>query len=154
MAREIGRRQMIVLEGVGEKSDQMIDLTEDPAGTSLEPVVLTLDGVTTTFTIDILGVDREAREIQLSLSIETPDPELGRQTKVATFGVSYFDFPMIDNTRLTGGQRCSIVLNSFSDQSADLTLVLFPGTYASLKEKPYYNEVIENVLDAGERLGR
>jgi len=55
---------------------------------------------------------------------------------------------MIDNTRLVGGQRCSVVLNSFSDQSADITLVLFPGTYASLKEKPYYNEVIENVLNA------
>jgi hypothetical protein len=154
VAREIGRRQMIVLEGVGKKSDQMIDLTEDPAGTSLEPVTLTLDGVETTFTIDILGVDRVTREIRLSLSIETPDPELGRQTKVATFGVTFFDFPMIDNTRLSGGQRCSVVLNSFSDQSADLTLVLFPGTYASLKEKPYYNEVIENVLDAGKKLGR
>ncbi len=154
VAREIGRRQMIVLEGVGRKADLMLDLTEDPAGTSLDPVTLTLDGVETTFAIDVLGVDREASEIQLSLSIETPDPELGRQTKVATFGVSFFDFPMIDNTRLTGGQRCSVVLNSLSDQSADLTLVLFPGTYASLKEKPYYNEVIENVLDAGERLGR
>jgi hypothetical protein len=154
VAREIGRRQMIVLEGVGMKTDQMVDLTTDPAGTSLDPVTLTLDDVATTFTIDILSVDREASEIQLSLSIETPDPDLGRQTKVATFGVSYFDFPMIDNTRLTGGQRFSVVLNSFSDQSADLTLVLFPGTYASLKEKPYYNEVIENVLDAGERLGR
>jgi hypothetical protein len=154
VAREIGRRQMIVLEGVGMKSDQMIDLTGDPAGTSLEPVTLTLDGVATTFTIDVLGVDREASEIQLSLAIETPDPELGRQTKLATFGVSFFDFPMIDNTRLYGGQRCAVVLNSFTDQAADLTLVLFPGTYASLKEKPYYNEVIENVLDASRKLGR
>lgn len=153
VAREIGRRQMIVLEGVGRKSDLMLDLTEDPAGASLEPVTLTLDGVETTFAIDVLTVDREASEIRLSLSIETPDPELGRQTKVATFGVSFFDFPMIDNTRLTGGQRCSVVLNNFSDHAADLTLVLFPGTYASLKEKPYYNEVIENVLEAGERLG-
>jgi hypothetical protein len=152
MAREIVRRQMIVLEGVGRKFDRTIDLAGDPGGTSLEPETLTLDDVPTTFAIDVLGVDRTNREIQIGLSIETPDPELGRQTKMATFSVSYFDFPMIDNTRLVGGQRCSVVLNSISEQSADITLVLFPGTYASLKEKPYYNEVIESVLKANKRL--
>ena len=104
--------------------------------------------------MDVLGIDRENRELQISLSIETPDPEHGRQTKVATFSVSHFDFPMIDNTRLVGGQRCAVVLNNISDQSADITLVLFPGSYASLKEKPYYNEVIESVLDANKRLRR
>jgi len=153
-AGEIVRRQMIVLEGVGKRFDRTIDLTGDPEGTSLEPETLTLDGIPTTFVIDVLGVDRENGEIQIGLSIETPDPELGRQTKVATFGVSHFDFPMIDNTRLAGGQRCSVVLNSISEQSADITLVLFPGTYASLKEKPYYNEVIESVLKANKRMGR
>jgi hypothetical protein len=154
MGREIVRRQMITVEGVGKRFDRTIDLTGDPAGTSLDPATLTLDGVSTTFAMDVLGVDRESREVRISLSIETPDPEQGRQTKVATFSVSHFDFPMIDNTRLAGGQRCAVVLNNFSDQSADITLVLFPGSYASLKEKPYYNEVIESVLDANKRLKR
>lgn len=153
-AREIVRRQMITLEGVGKRFDRTIDLTGDPEGASLEPETLTLDGVSTTFALDVVGVDRENRSIELSLVIETPDPELGRQTKVATFGVSYFDFPMIDNTRLAGGQRCAVVLNGFNEQSADVTLVLFPGSYASLKEKPYYDEVISNILHANERLER
>jgi hypothetical protein len=153
MGREIVRRQMIILEGVGKRFDRTVDLTGDPGGTSLEPATLTLDGVSTTFAMDVLGVDRVNREVRIGLNIETPDPEQGRQTKVATFSVSYFDFPMIDNTRLVGGQRCAAVLNNISDQSADITLVLFPGTYASLKEKPYYNEVIESVLDANKRLG-
>ena len=152
MAREIVRRQMIVLEGVGKRFDRTIDLSDDPGGTSLEPAALTLDGVETTFGIDILDVDRENREIRIGLNIETPDPEQGRQTKMATFGVSYFDFPMIDNTRLLGGQRCAVVLNNMSDASADLTLVLFPGTYASLKEKPYYDEVIQSILSANRRI--
>jgi hypothetical protein len=155
MAREIARRQMIVLESVGKRFDRTIDLTGDPGGTSLEPATLTLDDeddIPTTFVIDVLDVDRANSEIRIGLNIETPDPELGRQTKVASFSLSYFDFPMIDNTRLAGGRRCSVVLNSMSDHSADITLVLFPGTYASLKEKPYYNEVIESVLDANKRL--
>ena len=148
VAREIARRQMIVLEGAGRKYDSTVDLSQDPDGISLDPVTLSLDGKDTTLGLDILGVDRENRELTVSMNVETPDPELGRQTKSMTFNVSYFDFPMIDNIRLTYGQRAAVVLNNFSDQSADITVVLFPGTYASLKERPYYNEVIENVLGA------
>jgi hypothetical protein len=150
VAREIARKQMIVLEGVGKRFDRTIDLSGDPEGTSLEPAVLTLDSVQTTVAIDVLQVDRVDREILVSVSIETPDPEQGRQTKVATFTVSYFDFPMIDNLRIAHGQRCALVLTNFSDQAADLTGVLFPGAYASLKEKPYYNEVIQSVLNASQ----
>jgi hypothetical protein len=154
VAREIARKQMIVLEGVGRKVDRTIDMTKDPEGSTLEPATLTLDNVETSFSIDVLGVDYKNREIQVGLTVETPDPQQGRQTKTATFTLSYFDFPMIDNTRLARGQRCALVLNSFSDQSADVTLALFPGEYASMKEKPYYNEVIENVLSASKKLGR
>ena len=148
VAREIARKQMIVLEGVGKRFDRTIDLSVDPDGTTLEHATLTLDSVQTDLDIDIVHVDRENREVLVSLSIETPDPELGRQTKVATFVVSFFDFPMIDNLRLAQGQRCALVLTNFSEHSADLTTVLFPGAYASLKEKPYYNEVLQSVLNA------
>lgn len=152
VAREIARKQMIVLEGVGKKFDRTIDLTSDPDGSTLEPATMTLEGVETTVSVDVLGVDRKNRQISVGLTLETPDPEQGRQTKSANFDVTYFDFPMIDNTRLGGGQRCAVVLNSFSDHSVDITVVLFPGEYASLKEKPYYNEVIENVLSASKKL--
>jgi hypothetical protein len=151
VAREIVRKQMIVLEGAGRRFDRSIDLVADADGATLEPATLTLDSLQTVFGIDVLGVDRVAREVQIALTVETPDPELGRQTKVAKFVVSFFDFPMIDNIRLAAGQRCSVVLNAFSDESADLTVVLFPGSYASLQEKPYYNEVIESVLSAGRK---
>ena len=148
VAREIARKQMIVLEGVGRRFDRTIDLSEDPDGTSLETAALTLDSLQTNIDIDVVQVDRVNREILVSLSIETPDPTQGSQTKVATFTVSFFDFPMIDNLRIAHGQRCALVLTNFSDQSAELTAVLFPGAYASLKEKPYYNEVIQSVLNA------
>ena len=148
VAREIARKQMIVLEGVGRRFDRTIDLSGDPDGTSLEPAVLTLDSVQTDFSIDVVRVDRANREVLVSVSIEAPDPAQGRQTKVATFTVSFFDFPMIDNLRIAHGQRCALVLTNFSEQSAELTAVLFPGAYASLKEKPYYNEVIQSVLNA------
>ena len=154
VAREIGRKQVIVLEGVGKKVDRSIDLSVDPAGTSLEPATLTLDSLQATIGIDVLDVDRANKEIEVELSVETPDPALGRQTKTARFHVGYFDFPMIDNTRLAGGQRLAIVLNGFTDYSADVTLVLFPGEYASLKEKPYYSEVLESIRQENARQAR
>lgn len=150
VAREIARKQMIVLEGVGKRFDRTIDLSQDPDGSTLDHATLTLDSLQTDIDIDIVHVDRENREVTLSASMETPDPAQGRQTKVATFTVSFFDFPMIDNLRLAQGQRCALVLTNFSDHSADITGVLFPGAYASLKEKPYYNEVIQSVLKASE----
>lgn len=150
VAREIARKQMIVLEGVGKRFDRTIDLSQDPDGSTLDHATLTLDSLQTDIDIDIVHVDRDNREVTLSASIETPDPAQGRQTKVATFTVSFFDFPMIDNLRLAQGQRCALVLTNFSDHSADITGVLFPGAYASLKEKPYYNEVIQSVLKASE----
>jgi len=152
VAREIARKQVIVLEGVGKKFDRSIDLTTDPAGSSLEPATLQIDSLQATIGIDILSVDKVNKELEVQLSVETPDPKLGRQTKTASFTVSYFDFPMIDNTRLTRGDRCAIVLNGFSAYSADITVVLFPGEYASLKEKPYYSEVIENVREENDRM--
>ncbi|HEX7878139.1 MAG TPA: hypothetical protein VF720_01940 [Candidatus Eisenbacteria bacterium] len=148
VAREIARKQMIVLEGVGQKFDRTIDMTTDPVGTTLEPATLRLGSRQSSFTIDILDLNRDRGEVLIGLSVDTPDSALGRQTKNATFTVGYFDFPMIDNTRLTGGDRCAVVLNSMTDQSADMTLVLFPGAYASLKEKPYYSEVIESIRQA------
>jgi hypothetical protein len=150
VAREIARKQMIVLEGVGRRFDRTIDLSSDPDGTSLDDAVMTLDSVQTTVSIDVSHVDRENREVLVSVSMETPDPEQGQQTKVATFTVSFFDFPMIDNLRIAHGQRLALVLTNFSEHSADLTAVLFPGAYASLKEKPYYNEVIQSVLSASQ----
>ena len=44
---------------------------------------------------------------------------------------------MIDNTRLPGDRRVAVVLNSFDEHSAQITVAGFPSAYASLKEKPF-----------------
>ncbi len=81
------------------------------------------------------------------MEVRTPQDTIGNlETNSAEFWTGFFDFPMIDNTRLSHDQRCSVVLNAFEDGSADVTLVYFPGSYASLKEQPYYQEVIENLM--------
>ena len=67
--------------------------------------------------------------------------------------MDHFDFPMIDNTRLTRDQRFAMVLNNFDSRqaSADITLAYFPGKYTGLREKPYYDGVLAHFLAENDR---
>ena len=56
-----------------------------------------------------------------------------------------FDFPMVDNTRLSRDQRYAIVLQQFDTSNARIRLLYFPGSRASLRERPYYEEILENL---------
>jgi hypothetical protein len=156
VAAEISRKQMLVLEGAGQKTDLAIDLgslKENPGGFPLEDVSLTLDGITRQFSLRVLAADKKTREINIRMEIKTPTED-GKNidTHNAEFWVGFFDFPMIDNTRLPHDQRAAVILNSFEDGIADITLAFFPGSYASLKEKPYYGEVIQNLMKADEKM--
>jgi hypothetical protein len=87
----------------------------------------------------VLRIDREKREMQVRLVENTSQKATGTD---ALFWVGFFDFPMLDNVRLSQGYRCSIVLREFEGESAEITLVHFPSSRASLKEKPFYDEIL------------
>jgi hypothetical protein len=150
VATEIARKQMLVLEGAGAKFDRIIDLDslrKSPGGISVDEASLTLDGITRDFSLVAQEVDAQSGEIKMRLEVRTPKDTLGNvTTNTAEFWVGFFDFPMIDNTRLDHDQRCAVVLNALEESSADITVAFFPGSYASLKEKPYYQEVVQNLM--------
>jgi hypothetical protein len=52
---------------------------------------------------------------------------------------------MIDNTRLSNDQRVAMVLTNLNSAGAGLSLVYFPGSRASLREKPYYEEILRKL---------
>ncbi|MGE0407264.1 MAG: hypothetical protein AB7O65_13290, partial [Candidatus Korobacteraceae bacterium] len=62
------------------------------------------------------------------------------------FMVGLFDFPMIDNTRLSGNERCAISLTALNPDVVSVALAYFPASRASLKDKPYYDEVIRELV--------
>jgi hypothetical protein len=64
----------------------------------------------------------------------------------AEFWVGPFDFPMIDNTRLPDDQRCAVILKRYDYPRVILSVICFPGSHASLKEKPYYDEIVKKLL--------
>lgn len=150
VAAEISRKQLLVLESAGQKTDRNIDLEnlkQHPSGFPLEDATLTVEGITRQFSIFVLAADTKTRQIQVRLEIKTPSDHAGNiETSSAEFWVGYFDFPMIDNTRLPHDQRAAIVLNALEDGAADITLALFPGSYASLKDKASLQEVLQNLM--------
>lgn len=163
-ANEVKAKQIAALVEAGGKLDASIDLDElgeNPGGLSVidgslklrqpngsqEPTIRQTD-----FKVEALFADRKRKEIFVKLEVRTPQKDQSGATDkeagfvYSLFSISPFDFPMIDNTRLPNGQRCAIVLTKFGDPGSQITLVYFPGSRASLKEKPFYDEVMHDLL--------
>jgi hypothetical protein len=83
--------------------------------------------------------------------VVTTSREGGADEIYSVFWVGFFDFPMVDNVRLSNGDRCAIVLRRFQSSSAEITLVYFPATRSSVKDKPYYDEVLSALLQSNGR---
>jgi hypothetical protein len=151
VAREVKNRQMVLLEQVGRKFSRTIDFEKfraSPGGMELEPEKLVLNNTEREFMLSVLGYDPGRQELTMELGVRTPRESSNVQRRI--FNVGFYDFPMIDNTRLSSDQRAAVVLNQTNECGADLTLVYFPGSYASLKEKVSYDEVVEKLRLLGQ----
>jgi hypothetical protein len=156
VAKEVIDKQIAALEISGAARRGKIDLETFAEAGILEfinePLTPT-DGASNgskllgkKFVVEVLGLDEQRKEVEIRLQAWPIDSD--DQLADVTFKVGFFDFPMIDNTRLGDGERCAIVLNSFDEFHAGIALVYFPGSRASLKEKPFYDEIIDDLIEA------
>lgn len=158
LAREVTRKQLIVLESGGQRFDWTVLLSDSLVNglrsETLEDVELTLDGIRRRFRVTVYRADTALRELRVGLEIETPkqpgvtDVAAGRYA--VDFDVGFFSTPMIDNTRLSNDQRAALVLTDMNPAGANLSVVYFPGSRASLREKPYYEEILRKLADTSE----
>ncbi len=161
VAEEVSKKQMLVIGEGGVTFDATANLEtlsfNAPDGSGQAPFAardLALNGLRRNFKLEVLGADRGNEQIQLRVTVR--GGERGTtETTSAEFWLGYFDFPMIDNIRLPNDQRLAVVLNNFDagGGSADLTVAFFPGKYAGLREKPYYDEVLAKLLAANRNAG-
>ena len=151
VARDISARQLFSLEGHGRSFRRTVDLDElrkaGKAGVPLEGEKIEIDGKTCQVDLRALGFDENLQQLLLRLEVKAPEGSDKSDTRV-TFNVGFFDFPMIDNTRLANGLRCAVTLSALSRTNADLATVCFPAEYAGLKDRPYYDEVIQKLQAA------
>ncbi len=151
VAREITAKQLFALEGHGRSFRRSVDLDELKAargGLELEGERVVLRDTSSLVNLRVLSADLEQQQLRVRLEVPAPPDRPDLADTRATFDVSYFDFPMIDNTRLANGLRCAVTLSNFSPAGADLAIACFPGEYASLKDRPYYDEVIQKLREA------
>jgi hypothetical protein len=152
VAHDIAKRQLLLLEQVGRKFSRTIDLEMVKASggyLELMPETLELGEKQRVFSLSVLGTDPETGELLMELGVRTLDD--GSAMQLRQFHLGNYDFPMIDNTRLSSDQRAAIVLTNSSETSADITLVYFPGSYAGIKEKVSSDEVLERLRALGQQ---
>ena len=156
VAEEVTKKQMLIIEEGGQKLDATINTKTlniiTPDGSGEIPAVersLVVDGIRRNFKLEALDTDKESEQVQFRVTVRT-DEGGTVDTTSAEFWAGDFDFPMIDNIRLPHDQRLAVVMNNFDGARgiADVTLVYFPGKYAGLREKPYYDEVLAKLLAA------
>ena len=152
VAREITEKQLFALEGHGQSFRRTLDLAEFDGtgrfGVALDGESINVEGRRCDVSLRVLDVDRRQQQLRLRLEVRSPEGSKDNLDTRAVFDVGYFDFPMIDNTRLASGLRCAVTLSAFTTESVDLTIICFPGEYASLKDRPYYDEVIQKLQDS------
>ena len=165
VASEVKSKQIAALEESGGKLDTTINLDElnqaldglQVIDGEISPHAEAVRGFDsslqkTHFKVEALYADTKKKEIRIKLEVR-PAQQAGDNrdpsdavASYSVFTVSPFDFPMIDNTRLPHGRRCALVVRNFGEHSVALTLVYFPGSRASLKEKPFYDEAMHDLL--------
>jgi len=108
------------------------------------------------FKVEIIGFNPDSREVKMRLYVSKvldaadchrADLDQVAQEEIETnISVDPFDFPMIDNTHLTHGERCAVSLPEVTPQAVKVALAYFPGSRASLKDKPYYDDLVHDLV--------
>jgi hypothetical protein len=158
MSREVTSKQIASLEGVSsiEKFNYCYD-TVNCAG--MEKTFSCIfqdsirngdhwDSITHVVRLTILEIDTVNLSLEVRLNICTQIP--GKEDKCANpaFTIDFFEFPMIDNTRLINDKRCAVVMRDFdtANKFIEMDLIFFPGSHSSLKERPYYDDIVAKLL--------
>lgn len=160
VARYVARKQLANLELAGKIKDWTISFEKvrnKPNGEillgSTPEFGFEKDNIKRKFDVYLQDVDPKTKELKVRVVPwikKKPSEEFEVDVAHADpFWVGFFDFPVIDNTRLSHDQRYAVIINKFEESYADIILVCFPGTYGSLKEKPYYEDVVQNLLKTG-----
>jgi hypothetical protein len=116
VARDITAKQLFSLEGHGQSFRRTIDLVELATtgrfGIALEGETIRVGDSTCDVNLRVLEVDPRLQQIRVRLEVKAPEgAAVGSDTR-ATFDVGFFDFPIIDNTRLANGLRCAVTLSA------------------------------------------
>jgi hypothetical protein len=166
MARDVTSKQISSLEGAAAKEMMFITFPSDTAdykpGLSQELAIdwkdskIFYDTITDGNTkvlykrvvyLKALAYNVDEKSVLVRLDIENSINDKFINMVTQEFTIDYFQFPMIDNTRLSNDMRCAVVMRDFDFPSfIEVDILYFPGSHSSLNEKPYYDDVMKKLL--------
>jgi len=160
LAEEVTSKELVALAEAGSVrvvNIDLLDLAAHPAGmevfrNDLRMRYDTKGETVRRFILEALNWDEKRREVSIRMRVSEPaNPSVFEIDD--TFFVGFFDFPLVDNTHLSKNARCAIILNEVHAREGFLkaTLAYFPASRASLKDKPYYDEVMDQLLHESAR---
>jgi hypothetical protein len=102
----------------------------------------TLEDIQRTYLFQFSGADHEYKSINVDLEIRT---EGESKSIEQSFTLNFFNFPMVNNTRLPKDQRFSLIMTRFEKEYIHFSAVSFPGKYSSQRDKPFLDDVIHRL---------
>ena len=157
MSKEVTSKQLASLEGVASVEkfvyfyDSLAFSPNDTFSCIFNDSIVnakSVDSIKHLVHVTILGKDEVNSSVSVRLKVATRIP--GKQDKVVdpAFTIDYFEFPMIDNTRLVNDKRVAAVLRDFDpvNKFVEIDVIFFPGSHSSLKERPYYDDIVAKLL--------
>ena len=112
-----------------------------------EANIVELDGIKREFEISFKNADYVTQSVQVKLVISEFIKDAPEKVVDLEFTLDFFNFPLINNTRLSHNQRFTLILEKFDANTITLAAMVFPGLYASQRDKPFLNEAIQELSD-------
>ena len=149
IAREVADRQINMLNKPNQKPVELM-LCGEQQDDCQNTGVFSVNGPQRTyrFNVELLDVGTSAVSVRVSPAQEGAQTE-SFDFKPIEFEVSYYDTPFMNNTRLVDGSRFAITLKN-SDPAAKmavLKIVIFPDEFMSLRDRPYFDEILARVRE-------
>lgn len=102
----------------------------------------TLDDITRNYVFRFSKVDNEYHSVNVELEIQKSDEF---KSVEQNFSLNFFNFPMVDNTRLSNDQRFALIMTKFETKAIHFSAIAFPGKYSSQRDKPFLDDVIHRL---------
>lgn len=150
IANAVKDRQIDTLEAVGDRADATVDFAEsdklsplidkDLSFTDPDPHAPKDQKVKRHFIVELIEHDAVQRRFLLRVRFDQ------RESLV---WVDLFDFPLVNFIRMSKSERFTVVLMRYRPDDAQLRLIYFPSSRSGVKDKPFLDEVISDLLRKG-----
>ena len=108
-----------------------------------------LDNITRSYTFTFSEANKNRKRVKVELEVQEKDTEGDSITEIG-FELNYFNFPMVDNTRLSKNQRFALIIEDFNENTIKVVGICFRGLHASQRDKPFLDEVIDQLKENAE----